>query len=166
MGSEGSGGGDDLGEVGLQRIGLHREAECNVDEISAAGAVLGDALDGPVRRSGERAARHRRRHLGAPLLLDAIEFGVRVRVHGAEVEGQIDRPLQRRLVAIDHLARGVESVFSHVLLMLLREALTFGLGQALVAGPLAPLPIIAQVGSRLTGESGADVPTTWTAAPT
>ena len=35
VGSEGSGGGDDLGEVGLERIGLHREAECNVDEVGA-----------------------------------------------------------------------------------------------------------------------------------
>jgi len=32
--------------------------------------------------------------------------------------------------------------------MLLRKTLTFGLGQALVAGPLAPLPVIAQIGSR------------------
>jgi len=42
----------------------------------------------------------------------------------------------------------LESVFSHVPPMLLREAFTFGLGQALVAGPLAPLPVIAQIGSR------------------
>ena len=130
------------------------------------GALLGDALDGPVRRSGERSARHTRNHFGAPLLLHAIEFGLRVGHRGPEVERQIDRPLQRRRVAIDRLARDVESDFSHVLPMLLREALTFGLGRALVAGPLAPLPIIAQVGSRLTGESGADVPTTWTVAPT
>ena len=130
------------------------------------GDDFGDALDGPVRRTGERSARHPRGHLGAPLLLDAIKFGLRVRGRGAEVEGPIDRPLQRRRVATERLARDVESVFSHVLPMLLREALTFGLGRALVAGPLAPLPIIAQVGSRLTGESGADVPTTWTAAPT
>ena len=46
-----------------------------------------------------------------------------------------------------------------------REALTFGFGQALVAGPLAPLPAIAQVGTRPTRESCADVPTTWTVAP-
>ena len=63
IGSEGSGGGDDFGEAGLRRIGLHGKTQ-----------------------------------------------------------------------------RDVESVFSHVPPMLLREALTFGLGQALVAGPLARCP--------------------------
>ena len=72
-------GGDDFGEVGLERIGLHGEAQRDVDDVSASGPIL---------------------------------------------------------------------------------------GQALVAGPLAPLPIIAQAGSRPTREGGADVPTTWTAAPT
>ena len=59
----------------------------------------------------------------------------------------------------------LESAFSHVPPRLLHEALSFGLGQALFAGPLAPLPLIAQVGTRLTPEGGADVPTTWTAPP-
>jgi hypothetical protein len=39
------------------------------------------------------------------------------------------------------------------------------LGQALFAGPLAPFPVFAQVGTRLTPEGGGDVPTTWTAPP-
>ena len=59
----------------------------------------------------------------------------------------------------------LEATFSHVPPMLLRESLGFGLGQALFAGPLAPFPVFAQVGTRLTPEGGGDVPTTWTTAP-
>ena len=59
----------------------------------------------------------------------------------------------------------LEATFSHVPPMLLRESLGFGLGQALFAGPLAPHPVFAQVGTRLTPEGGGDVPTTWTASP-
>jgi len=59
----------------------------------------------------------------------------------------------------------LEAMFSHVPPMLLRESLGFGLGQALFAGPLAPFPVFAQVGTRLTPEGGGDVPTTWTALP-
>ena len=64
-----------------------------------------------------------------------------------------------------HDVADLESAFSHVPPLLLHEALSFGLGQALFAGPLSPLPQIAQVGTRLTPEGGADVPTTWTAPP-
>lgn len=59
----------------------------------------------------------------------------------------------------------LEATFSHVPPMLLRESLGFGLGQALFAGPLAPFPVLAQVGTRLTREGGGDVPTTWIAPP-
>lgn len=59
----------------------------------------------------------------------------------------------------------LETMFSHVPPMLLRESLGFGLGHALFAGPLAPFPVLAQVGTRLTPEGGGDVPTTWTARP-
>ena len=59
----------------------------------------------------------------------------------------------------------LEATFSHVPPLLLRESLGFALGQALFAGPLAPHPVFAQVGTRLTPEGGGDVPTTWTAAP-
>jgi uncharacterized protein len=57
------------------------------------------------------------------------------------------------------------SLFSHVPEAMLREALGFGLGQALFAGPIAPVPLLTQVGTRLTPEGGGDVPTTWTTAP-
>ena len=53
------------------------------------------------------------------------------------------------------------SLFSHVPAPLLRRALGFGLGQALLAGPISPVPLLAQIGTRHTPEGGGDVPTTW-----
>jgi uncharacterized protein len=38
---------------------------------------------------------------------------------------------------------------------------TFGLGESLVAGKVAPVPLLARTGTRLTPEGGADVPTDW-----
>jgi uncharacterized protein len=54
------------------------------------------------------------------------------------------------------------SLFSHVPAPLLQRALRFGLGQALLAGPISPVPSLAQIGARHTREGGGDVPTTWT----
>jgi uncharacterized protein len=53
------------------------------------------------------------------------------------------------------------SLFSHVPEGMVREALGFRLGQALFAGPIAPVPLLVQVGARLSPEGGGDVPTTW-----
>jgi hypothetical protein len=117
-----------------------------------------------------------------PLLASAAELGVLIAGEGRKfglhlfiasqrpgkvhpnVLSQCDNLLLMRMNGASDVA-DLETIFSHVPPMLVREALTFGLGQALVAGPLAPLPIIAQVGSRLTREGGADVATTWTVAP-
>lgn len=55
----------------------------------------------------------------------------------------------------------LESLFSFVPPAMLHEALGFGLGQALVAGPISPTPMFVKVGPRLSPEGGADVPTTW-----
>ncbi len=117
-----------------------------------------------------------------PLLESAVELGVLIAGEGRKfglhlfiasqrpgkvhpnVLSQCDNLLLMRMNGAADVA-DLESLFSHVPPMLLREALTFGLGQALVAGPLAPLPIFAQVGNRLSPEGGGDVPTTWTAAP-
>jgi uncharacterized protein len=38
---------------------------------------------------------------------------------------------------------------------------TFGLGESLVAGKIAPVPLLARTGTRVTPEGGADVPTDW-----
>ena len=40
-GFRGLDGGDDVGEVGLQRIAPNGEAECDVHQIGASGPVLG-----------------------------------------------------------------------------------------------------------------------------
>jgi uncharacterized protein len=53
------------------------------------------------------------------------------------------------------------TMFSHVPEPMIRQATTFGLGQALFAGPIAPVPILAQVGTRLSAEGGGDLPTSW-----
>jgi DNA helicase HerA-like ATPase len=53
------------------------------------------------------------------------------------------------------------TMFSHVPEPMIRQASTFGLGQALFAGPIAPVPMLAQVGSRLSAEGGGDLPTSW-----
>jgi uncharacterized protein len=37
----------------------------------------------------------------------------------------------------------------------------FGLGEALLVGKVAPAPLLARMGTRLTPEGGADVPTDW-----
>jgi uncharacterized protein len=41
---------------------------------------------------------------------------------------------------------------------------TFGLGETLIAGKIAPVPLLAATGTRLTPEGGADVPTDWATA--
>jgi hypothetical protein len=109
--------------------------------------------------------------LGALIAGEGRKFGIHLfiasqrpgKVH-PNVLTQCDNLLLMRMNGAADVA-DLESVFSHVPPMLLHEALTFGLGQTLVAGPLAPLPVVAQVGSRLTREGGGDVPTTWTAPP-
>jgi uncharacterized protein len=42
---------------------------------------------------------------------------------------------------------------------------TFGLGETLLTGKVAPVPLLAASGSRITPEGGADVPTDWATAP-
>jgi uncharacterized protein len=59
----------------------------------------------------------------------------------------------------------LESLFSHVPAAMIRSSTGFGLGQALFAGPIAPVPMVVQVTTRRTPEGGGDVPTDW-AAPT
>ena len=85
------------------------------------------------------------------------------KVH-ANVVSQCDNLVLMRMNGTADI-EDLTSLFSHVPAALVRESATFGLGQALVAGPIAPVPMIAQVGTRLTPEGGADVPTTWATPP-
>ncbi|MGW0176870.1 ATP-binding protein [Rhodococcus sp. NPDC003322] len=51
--------------------------------------------------------------------------------------------------------------FSHVPEPMLAQATGFGLGEALFAGPIAPVALLAKVGRRVSPQGGGDVPTTW-----
>jgi uncharacterized protein len=118
-----------------------------------------------------------------PLLRRATEIGILIAGEGRKFGLHLFLASQRpgkmhpgvlsqcdNLVLMRMNGRGdiadLETMFSHVPPMLLRESLGFGLGQALFAGPLSPFPLFAQVGTRLTPEGGGDVSTTWTASPT
>ncbi len=117
-----------------------------------------------------------------PLLQAATEFGTLIAGEGRKfglhlflasqrpskvhpnVLSQCDNLILMRMNGIDDVT-DLQAAFSHVPPMLISESLGFGLGQALIAGPLAPLPLLAQIGTRLTPEGGGDLPTTWTASP-
>jgi DNA helicase HerA-like ATPase len=55
----------------------------------------------------------------------------------------------------------LEQIFSFVPPGILAEALSFRLGEALVAGKLVPAPMLMSMGHRLSAEGGADVPADW-----
>ena len=60
-------------------------------------------------------------------------------------------------------------LFSFVPAGLVARAPLFRQGEALIAGPIAPHPMIVRFGERISAEGGADVPATWAqgaAAPT
>ena len=116
-----------------------------------------------------------------PLLQSATEFGTLIAGEGRKfglhlflasqrpskvhpnVLSQCDNLILMRMNGVDDID-DLQAAFSHVPPMLISESLGFSLGQALVAGPLAPLPLLAQIGTRLTAEGGGDLPTTWTAS--
>jgi DNA helicase HerA-like ATPase len=55
----------------------------------------------------------------------------------------------------------IQARFSFVPAGLLAQASMFGLGEALIAGKLAPHPALVRFGARVAEEGGADVPTHW-----
>ena len=57
------------------------------------------------------------------------------------------------------------ATFSHVPAAMIRSVTGFGLGQALLAGPISPVPVFVRIGRRLSPDGGADVPTTWAVPP-
>jgi DNA helicase HerA-like ATPase len=76
------------------------------------------------------------------------------------VVSQCDNLILMRMNGAGDVA-DLEELFSQVPPGLLRLSTGFGLGQALFAGPIAPVPLLAQVGARLTMEGGGDVAATW-----
>jgi DNA helicase HerA-like ATPase len=57
----------------------------------------------------------------------------------------------------------VQARFSFVPAGLLDQASGFGLGEAIVAGKIAPHPALVRFGARVAQEGGADVPSDWAA---
>jgi DNA helicase HerA-like ATPase len=142
---------------------LRRERHPVLIAIDEAHNVLPATTDDPLLESAVE--------LGALIAGEGRKFGLHLFIASQRpgklhpnVLTQCDNLLLMRMNGAADI-ESLASVFSHVPPALLREALTFGLGQALIAGPLSPLPVVAQIGSRLTREGGADVPTTWTAPP-
>jgi len=105
--------------------------------------------------------------LGALIAGEGRKFGLHLfiatqrpsKVH-PNVVSQCDNLILMRMNGAGDV-QDLATLFSHVPEPLLRQSTGFGLGQALFAGPIAPVPLIAQVGTRLTREGGGDVPTSW-----
>jgi Helicase HerA, central domain len=76
------------------------------------------------------------------------------------VLSQCDNLVLMRVNSVADLAH-VGEVFSFVPAGLIERAPTFGLGEALVAGKIAPHPALVRFGSRLSYEGGGDVPSAW-----
>lgn len=78
----------------------------------------------------------------------------------ANVVTQCDNLVLLRVNAtadVDDLCR----TFSHVPPGLIAQAPEFGLGELLLAGPIAEVPLRARIGRRLSPEGGGDLPTDW-----
>jgi len=58
---------------------------------------------------------------------------------------------------VQHLSQ----TFSFISPSLMARSTTFAQGQSLIAGKIAPTPLLAQFGARLSHEGGSDVPDTW-----
>ena len=76
------------------------------------------------------------------------------------VVSQCDNLLLMRMNSLADLS-DLTSVFSFVPSGLIAGASSFRMGQALVGGKFFPQAGYVQMGSRVTQEGGADVPTTW-----
>ena len=82
-----------------------------------------------------------------------------LKVH-ENVLSQCDNLILMRMNSAGDLARLAE-LFSFVPPALLGRATSFGLGQALVAGRIAPHPMLVTTGGRIAQEGCGDVPATW-----
>lgn len=79
------------------------------------------------------------------------------------VLSQCDNLLLMRVNSEADLAMLAE-VFSHVGEALIAEATTFTQGEALAAGPIAPVPLRLRIDGRLSPEGGSDIPADWATA--
>jgi uncharacterized protein len=76
------------------------------------------------------------------------------------VLSQADNLVLMRMNSVADLAE-LRGTFSFVPPAVLDQATGFRLGDALLAGPIAPAPLLARIEGRLTAEGGGDVPTRW-----
>lgn len=80
------------------------------------------------------------------------------------VVSQCDNLVLMRMNGAADIA-ALSGFFSHVPEPMLAQATGFGLGEALFAGPIAPVPLLTKVGRRVSPQGGGDVPTTWAESP-
>ncbi len=78
------------------------------------------------------------------------------------VLSQCDNLVLMRMNSSSDLAQLAE-VFSFVPSSLMDRASSFGQGQSLVAGKIAPSPLLMRFGGRISHEGGSDVPASWAA---
>jgi DNA helicase HerA-like ATPase len=76
------------------------------------------------------------------------------------VLSQCDNLLLMRMNSRDDL-RELARVFSHVPEGMIEESTSFTQGEMLASGPIVRSPLRLQMGTRLTPEGGADLPTDW-----
>jgi len=122
----------------------------NVCPAEPADAIQEQAMEHCVRIAGEG------RKYGLYLFLASQ----RPQKLHPNVLSQCDNLVLMRMNSRSDLAALAE-VFSFVPDGLLAEATRFKLGEALLAGKIAPTPLFAALQGRFTREGGVDVATTW-----
>jgi hypothetical protein len=145
------------------RWALRRERRPVLIAVDEAHNVLPADTDDPLLRATAE--------LGALIAGEGRKFGLHLfvatqrpsKVH-PNVVSQCDNLVLMRVNGtgdVDDLV----SLFSHVPEAMIRSSTGFGLGQALFAGPISPVPTMVQVSTRRTLEGGGDVPTDWATPP-
>lgn len=76
------------------------------------------------------------------------------------VLSQCDNLVLMRMNSTADLAQ-LADVFSFIPSSLMDRASAFGLGESLIAGKIAPSPLLMRFGGRISREGGSDVPATW-----
>jgi DNA helicase HerA-like ATPase len=146
-----------------RRWALRRERRPTLIAIDEAHNVLPAETDDPLLRATSE--------LGVLIAGEGRKFGLHLfvatqrpsKVH-PNVVSQCDNLVLMRVNGagdVDDLV----SLFSHVPEAMVRSSTAFGLGQALFAGPIAPVPTVVQVTTRRSPEGGGDVPTDWATPP-
>lgn len=143
------------------RWALRRERQPVLIAVDEAHNVMPAVTDDPLLRAAT--------DLGVLIAGEGRKFGLHLfvatqrpsKVH-PNVVSQCDNLILMRMNGAGDV-EDLVSLFSHVPDAMIRSSPGFGLGQALFAGPIMPVPLAIQVGTRLSPEGGGDVPTDWAA---